>query len=152
MDTRTAAENPPSADEVQEHFGKIGLGSSARRARQLLMVGFTEGCDYFIDFSMLRFCQEIFKAEESLAFCLQLIIYFPSEYRMASAVSLELKSIRGMSYKTRFLLKQVDEIRVVRQASSSAGATRALKDSKDAIESVLVEHRTMLASDEVYYP
>jgi hypothetical protein len=137
--------------ERQERFGLLNLRNRSRCISHLLC-GLRNGCDLFIDFSLIKFAVSEFDDTTMLAICLRMMIFFPSEYRQTNVVLREVNKIRSHPVSIRFLIHQVEKIRVIRQSSSSAMATAKLKQMRNAIGECEDYTKSLWAQKKLYYP
>jgi PAS domain S-box-containing protein len=144
-----------SDDERNERFRELGLDMNQRKARAFVIEGLREGSDLFLDFGLWKFLAASYSSASSSSmqqFLLQVIMYFPTEYRQASALSLRLRGLRDPGYTLRFLLGQVEQIRVVRQSSTNAAAAERLREMQDLRTRDLGRHCELWSGAEGFPP
>jgi hypothetical protein len=127
--------------EKNERLASLDLLGHRRKAETYIMIGLAHGCDLFIDFSLIRHLLTVAWPSGMLTFCLRVLILFPSEQRFVTDLQRRLIAWRGSNYTTRFLMGQCDQIRVVRQSSSSMHALERLREAKEMTNGVITMMR-----------
>jgi PAS domain S-box-containing protein len=125
---------------------------SRSRCTTALLVGLRNGCDMLVDFSIVKFAITEFTDIGTLSLCLRILIFFPSEYRQASLLMRAIQKDRDLPISTRFLIGQIEKIRVIRQSSSSALATEKLKVMRSTIADCEVYTKGLWMQKRLYYP
>lgn len=126
-------------DQKYEQFDQISF-SSMNDAISYFHIGLQNQCEYFYDFSFMRYMIENY-AEKKIVFAIgQVAVLFPSELQFLGYILSLLTKLPKYSVGEHFLLYQIQRIHIVRQSSVSKDATMRLaslqKVSLDAISSV----------------
>ena len=138
-------------EEADQRLESLGLDDE-NTAMTLINVGYGNGCDLAVDFSLIHFVMSRKVSIEMLMFCTRWLVCFPCEnVRMGSALKC-LRLYRSPSLDARFFLFQVEQVRVIRQSSNVAAlnetVTMAWELSRNA-QAVVTE---AWAQEVVYYP
>jgi PAS domain S-box-containing protein len=137
--------------DKQDRIQSLGLRSRGRCIAAILC-GLRNGCDLFIDFSLIKFAVSEFDDIEMMSLCLRVMIFFPSEYRQTNIILREIQKERNHPISTRFLIHQIEKIRVIRQSSSSVLATEKLKQMRTAISDCEDYTKGLWLQKRLYYP
>jgi PAS domain S-box-containing protein len=140
-----------SENDKQEQLASMGLKKRYKCVTALLC-GVRNGCDLFIDFSLVKFAVTEFRDAEMLALCLRLMIFFPAEYRHSNLLCRDLRKQRDLHFSARFLIHQIEKIRVIRQSSSSSMASEKLKLMRTAIADCEEYTKGLALQKRLYYP
>lgn len=131
-------ENPPeqifTENDFHEYYKGLGLDSSQTKAITYMHVGFTEMCEYFLNWSLTRYIVGTYKSTSAICSVIQLISFFPSEFRQLNNLFSLLSSRTDLSFANRFLIYQVYRIKTLRQSSSSSDANDRLSNLRSLTE------------------
>jgi hypothetical protein len=123
--------------KIIKYFCSLGISQSYRLACKYLSVGISEPCDLFLDLSLIKFVGKYFQEPTSLSFITQLLSYFPGESCLMNYFFYETISLPNLNFSERFLLYQVNQVRGLRESSTSAEITKHLLDMKTEAKKVI---------------
>jgi hypothetical protein len=151
-DVEDPIERSMSDDEKFERFRDLGIGKDARRARGYLLVGLRDGCDMFLDWSLLRFVLQHHEKPDMLAYCLRFVAYFPGEYRQTNAIAQQLNRMRDLPFDIVMVVREWEGIKTIRQSTGGPAAKAALYSMKQDLAGLIGLHHDMWRSSHNYYP
>lgn len=105
-----------------------------RWAEVYLRVGFTQHCNRFLDWSLINYVLE--KYPDMIFQVMQIIAYFPSEIRKLNVLFNEVVKKERIAIYDRFLIYEVQNLRILRQYSASSEATETLTQMREMSEQV----------------
>jgi len=111
-----------SDEEKNDLIEKLCLEKNIYRLFMYMRVGLSECCDLFTDFSLLKHILQKSDDTRVLCFCMRLLTFFPSEDRFLNRIFSLIARIRDLSYRNKFMLYQVQRIKILRQSSSSTNS------------------------------
>ncbi|OHT12545.1 Adenylate and Guanylate cyclase catalytic domain containing protein [Tritrichomonas foetus] len=120
--------------EYEEYFVGLGLGRNEQKALMYLHVGFTEMCPYFLNWSLTKFITNHYDSTNTVCMIIQIISFFPSEFRQLNHLFSAITSRTDMPFHFRFLIYQVYRIKTLRQSSSSSDANDRLTKLRSLTE------------------
>jgi len=91
---------------------------------------FINHCHDFIDLSLIKSISQSSSNTEVLCPCLQLLSFFPGEVRLMNSLMMKILDKRDIEFKDRFLIFQINKIKVLRQSSTSHETNSTLLDLK----------------------
>lgn len=107
-----------------------GLDRHKGKCEYYIRVGLAQRCDLFLDWSLFKFMAEVYNDNETFGLIVQMLSYFPSEYRLLNCFfSLTLTKV-NLHIAHRFLLYQVHRVMGLRQSSVSSEITDKLIEIK----------------------
>lgn len=106
----------------------LGLIHNERKAMMYLKVGMTNACPLFYDLSLIDHLLLNTDSADLLATMVQMINFFPGEYRMSNSICNALISKHKLNFSQRFLMFQIYKIRILRQATSSSDSSVKLSE------------------------
>ena len=111
-----------SEEEKTERLKILLENASESTSKLLLHIGFTCGCDIFIDFSLIHYVSQNITSKGLLLMCIRILAYFPTESRLLNSLINSAMRRRDLNESDQFLLYQLKKIKILRQASSSSAA------------------------------
>ncbi|OHT03304.1 Adenylate and Guanylate cyclase catalytic domain containing protein [Tritrichomonas foetus] len=115
--------DPETNDDVYYH---CGLVQHPQKAVFYLHVGFTDMCDRFLDWSLVKFLANNSQSTNVLLECIRIVAFFPPESRLLNMLFTSGVSKHDLKVQHRFTLFQIEKIKSIRQSSSSADVTEQL--------------------------
>jgi len=113
-----------------ERFQDIGLDLNEELSRFYLHYGLEYMLELFIDFSSLKFSLNYWKSTDMLVYCARIVNFFPCEVRLCNLLFSTLITRRDLSYQHRFLMFQINKVKILRQSSSSRASAERLSEMK----------------------
>jgi len=106
-------------DHKKEYFTNLYLHTNDELVKFYLRIGMETGADFFMDGSLIRFIMEFYSESELYAFCSMVLSFFPGHARLLSSVFAKLVKKRDLVIYHRFLVYEVNRVRMIRQTSVS---------------------------------
>jgi len=123
-------ENPLSSDDKNTRFIQLGLDQNELKALIYLRFGYELISDLFVDWSLLHFIVQNHTSNYSICSCIQMLSFFPGETRQLNLLFSNATSRRDLSFADRFLIYQVNHVRIIRQSSVSSDSNDRLLELK----------------------
>lgn len=114
-----------------ELFTNLGLDKNESKALMYLRLGFTHQSDMFLDWSLFRYIAQAHNSTSFICSLIQIVCYFPSEYRKLNSLFTIATNKNELSFPDRFLIYQAYRVNSIRQSSSLTGANERLSDLKN---------------------
>jgi hypothetical protein len=121
-------------DKKCQYFSKLGIGKSFNQAVKYLAVGISEQSDLFLDMSLIKFIADQYHTITCYTLVTQLLSYFPHESRLLNFFFLHLTSFPNLGFEQRFLIFQIDQVKTLRESSSSSELTLKLSEMKTLVK------------------
>jgi hypothetical protein len=110
---------PILEEEKATYFEFIGIEKSPQVASSLLLFGLFNGSELMVDCSLFKYICKTSTHIESLILSLLFISFFPKEGGLLRSIYSIVASNPNLRMKHRFLLFQIERLKLIRQSSSS---------------------------------
>lgn len=122
----TDPEEPRSSEDKYTYFMDIGLNKNETIPILFLRVGFVKICDYFIDWSLVKFITHFYTSNKTVCSVLQILSYFPTEIRQMNSLFSVVSCKMDLKFDDRFLIYQAYRLKTLRQSSSPLDANERM--------------------------
>ena len=120
--------------ELMAYYEGLGLASSEKLSLTYLHVGVTQICPLFLNWSLVRFVSHNFTSNQALCSTIQVLSYFPTEFRQMNTLFSVVTTRTDLKFIDRFLIYQVYKIKTLRQSSTSSDANERLTKLRSLTE------------------
>lgn len=125
-DLYLSPEETKNDTELSNYYQGLRLHTSETLAITYLHVGLTQMCPLFLNWSLVRFISQIYSTNYSICSVIQILSYFPTEFRQMNSLFSVATTRTDLNFIDRFLIYQVYRIKTLRQSSSSSDANERL--------------------------
>ena len=120
----------PPDDERLERLLSFNLDKSEAKALSELNYIVSHNIIAYLDFFLIKFITQHHNTINSLCHCIRILVCLPSNHRNMNLLYLEAIKRRDMNFYQRFMLSQVQKIKLLRQSASSTQTGERIKDLK----------------------
>ncbi|KAK8852556.1 hypothetical protein M9Y10_017543 [Tritrichomonas musculus] len=121
----------PSDDERLERLLYLKLDQSERKALFYFDYVIQHHIVAYLDFFIIKFITQHHHSINTLCHCIRVLVCLPSNNRNMNLLYMEAVKRRDMNFYQRFLLSQVQKIKLLRQSASSTQTGERIKDLKN---------------------
>lgn len=118
----------PTEDEKIERLLFLKLDSNEKKALQYLDYIISNHVVSFLDFLIFKFITQNYGSTSTLCHCIRIVVCLPCSGRNLNLLYNEAVKRRDMKFNQRFLLSQVQKIKLLRQSASSTQIGERIKN------------------------
>lgn len=118
-------------EEYTNYYDSLNLTESSNKALTYLRVGFQNAAPCFYNLSLIKYISENYNTEKELKLCLYFANFFPKESRLQNELEKKLLNLRKLSFDSRFLIYQIQTIKMIRQFADNSHAKLKLLEMKN---------------------
>lgn len=120
----------PPDEERLERLLLLNLDKNESRALSFLNYVISHNVVAYLDFFLIKFITQHHNSVRALCHCIRILVCLPSNHRNMNFLYMEAIKRRDMKFYQRFLLSQVQKIKLLRQSASSTQTGERIKDLK----------------------
>ncbi|OHT09038.1 Adenylate and Guanylate cyclase catalytic domain containing protein [Tritrichomonas foetus] len=132
-------EGSPSDEQKLQRFQELNIDSSNYNMILYLDFSISNRESLNTDLSMVKYILQKPIKTDLLAHCMRIVAFFPMESRLLSIMMGDCYKRRDLSQTHRFLLYQLNRIKILRQSSASVQAADKLRNMKNQTKEVYTE-------------
>lgn len=115
---------------AQQCFDYLRSINTDSHFMEYINVGLVYHCPLFVNFQLFRYAIEHERSSDILTICLKAIVLFPTESSTLNIFFKTLDRNIKLSFSEKFMLYQINKIKLLRQSSSSIAAAAKLEEMR----------------------